>query len=455
MSSTDKMAAFADEAARAVSARSTELLAAATAAMQPLLDAVRAENLLYVNPLATSSLSAAVLELDTMCLGLALLTVAHATLHRRLLSLVVYLLIGVAIEQTAIRVGGTHCHGEALLMVSQCSSANSCAMYVPALYACQLAVSRLPVHALARPFAAGLLLAAYAVPYSLQGGGQVWWAYAGSETSAIPLPAGPMWTLADGAATALSPSSESAAALAARIYGMPTIWPLIAAGLGVGVGVGSGVRSLVESLLTPRNKKWWLIFRVPLMAVAALLAAVSGIAAAVGAAALGPALALPSLLNLGVSQPVAVSALLMLMLAPVMLLPPSRVDEVRADLLLLAIPVWHHIYLATWPAWLNSGLAKGTLSPDVYLFVIVASVLSLSAHARATLFDVGADKKDKARALRPNTEAGAKARSGAQPAPPTTSTRGSRAPGPPPPGPPPGMGPPPGPPPKSRPEMGP
>lgn len=96
------------------------------------------ERLFYLNPAGSPSLSPKLLEVDTMILGLSLLTVAHATLHRHLLLLICYLVLGIALEQLAIRVLGTHCHGEALLMVSQCSSASSLAMYVPALYSCQV-----------------------------------------------------------------------------------------------------------------------------------------------------------------------------------------------------------------------------------------------------------------------------------------------------------------------------
>ena len=110
--------------------------------LQPLIAVVKSERLLYVNPLATTDISPKVLEIDTWFLGLVLLTVAHATIHRRLFHIIFYLLVGIAVEQIALRFAGTHCHGTALLMVSQCSSANSCAMYVPALYACQVCAAR-------------------------------------------------------------------------------------------------------------------------------------------------------------------------------------------------------------------------------------------------------------------------------------------------------------------------
>ena len=57
----------------------------------------------------------------------------------------------------------------------------------------------------------------------------------------------------------------------------------------------------------------------------------------------------------------------------------------RTDALLFAIPLWHQIYLLIWPAWLNAGVADGSIAPDQYLAVVVAACLSLAAHARAAL----------------------------------------------------------------------
>ena len=95
--------------------------------------AIAAERLLYVNQAGSANLSAAALELDTVILGLSLLTVMHAMLHHRLSLLPLFLLVGIVIEQLAVRVGQTHCHSEALLMLSQCSSGSS----VARLYTCR------------------------------------------------------------------------------------------------------------------------------------------------------------------------------------------------------------------------------------------------------------------------------------------------------------------------------
>ena len=109
---------------------------------------------------------------------------------------------------------------EALLMVSQCSSANSVAAYVPALYVCLLAAERLHLHPIARPFAAGSLLSLYALPYLAQGATQQWWTYtpaAAAGEAALPLRGSQMWTLAGGwNSSVLVPSAATSALLETR-----------------------------------------------------------------------------------------------------------------------------------------------------------------------------------------------------------------------------------------------
>lgn len=131
--------------------------------------------------------------------------------------LLLYAAVAIAFEQFFIRAGGTHCHSEALFMVSQCSSANSIAIYVPALYVCQMAPARLQLHAFARPFAAGFFFCLHMLPYLLQGAVQGWWAYAPSEGGeGLPLRGGPMWLVGVGSASSIEPSQAAASVLATR-----------------------------------------------------------------------------------------------------------------------------------------------------------------------------------------------------------------------------------------------
>ena len=183
------------EALRAHAVAAAERLRSNDSAVGTMLSQ---ETFLYVNQAGSSeALSPSSLELDTVVLGLALLMTAHALLHRRLLWLLLYFAVGALLEQAAVRFGGTHCHAEALVMLSQCSSAASVAVCAAALYVCQVAAARLPLSALARPFAVGLLVCVYCTPHVLQGAGQGWWAWA------APAPA---------------PSSSAAAAAAASFF---------------------------------------------------------------------------------------------------------------------------------------------------------------------------------------------------------------------------------------------
>ena len=375
--------------------------------------AIAAERLLYVNQAGSANLSAAALELDTVILGLSLLTVMHAMLHHRLSLLPLFLLVGIVIEQLAVRVGQTHCHSEALLMLSQCSSGSSVAVYVPALYACHLAIARLPLHTLARPFAMGVLLCVHSAPHLLLGAQQGWWTDSSSSAAAThpaPAPAGieggdgrggelsgnngtltlrggAMWTLGGGASATLEMPAALAAALAPRFFDVPTLLPLVAAGVGGGLSAGLAISGALAAWLTPPQRLWWCV-RAPLALSAGVLASLAGTGAAAAAFCVPAGVLLPAMLTRDVSQPLAVVALLLLLLVPVVLLPPPSLKP-RSDALLFAIPLWHHAYLLVWPAWFSSGLEAGhtgpKLPPDLYAIVVVASSLALAVHARAAL----------------------------------------------------------------------
>ena len=291
----------------------------------------------------------------------------------------------------------------------------------------QNAVKRLPLHHVARPFAAGFLLFLYLLPYQLQGATEGWWAFApttgeaeGGELSpststanGLPLSEGSiMWTWDTPRAESLAPSTLIAQSLAGtlshRLFGMPTIWPLAAAGLGLGVGVASATRAWLRGALTLGPSRSlllrWPLAICPLPTLLALLIGLS-------TAALPVSAGLPALhLKLGVSQPFAVASLLLLLLLPPILIPPKRTEEVKADILLLAIPVWHHLYLLIWPSILNKGLASGSTHPDLYLAIVVATSLSLASHARATLFDTPSHPLMRPSSSRPSRSASADAK---------------------------------------------
>jgi hypothetical protein len=166
---------------------------------------------------------------------------------------------------------------------------------------------------------------------------------------------------------------------------MPTLVPLGAALIGLGCSVAErSCRSLLR-MLRPSPSLPWLL-RAPLMAAAALAAYIGGLITA-QISAMVPLFLVGEGRQRGVSQPLAVAATLLVLLAPIILLPPPRTSDVRADLLLLGIPLWHHAYLLVWPAWLNPGLSTAALHPDLYLSIVIATTISMAAHVRATLFD--------------------------------------------------------------------
>ena len=387
-----------------------DLLYAAWRQTAPLdsVQQLAAEHWFYINQARERNLSPAALELDTAVLGLLLLMSAHAVLHRRLRWMFLCLVVGVAVEQLALRAGEAHCHGEALVMISQCSSGSSPAMQAVALYACQLAAQRLPLHVVARPFTTGILTFLCTFPYVSLGVGQGWWVLAGNAPlhSSIQLTRGPIWTFRRGSTTMLEPSQWLAEALAPQLFGTPTVLALVAAGLGIGVEVAITTYVAFVAFVAP-CRAWWAIVRLPLSALGMVIAIIGGACAGIAAGIVPAWVVLPALMSCGVSQPGAVAATMMLLLVPPLLLPPPPNSTAvrlaampRSDSLLFAIPLWKHTYLLMWPAHLNSGLASGAIQADLYLAVVVASALSLAVHARASLFDHGHRPKAKAREMR-------------------------------------------------------
>jgi hypothetical protein len=69
-------------------------------------------------------------ELDVLVLVMVVITLAHA--WRRPFGLgiaVTAFLLALVIEQASVWFGGTHCHADAAVMITPCSSLNSVAYY--------------------------------------------------------------------------------------------------------------------------------------------------------------------------------------------------------------------------------------------------------------------------------------------------------------------------------------
>ena len=87
-------------------------------------------------------------ELDMLVFAMTIAVCCHATrdkLNRNggLQLIAAGLLLGVFTEHASIRLGGTHCHASGIIDVSECSSLNSVAYYVPWLYSCVVGARRL------------------------------------------------------------------------------------------------------------------------------------------------------------------------------------------------------------------------------------------------------------------------------------------------------------------------
>ena len=149
--------------------------ASSSAMRAALAGSVGSERWLYINQAGSPALSPRMLEFDTMVLGACLLTTAHALLNRRSSWPAILLVVAALAEQGLIRLAGSHCHSEGLVMVSQCSSLASVGFYVPVMYASSVLADRLALHPLARPWAAAVLTALGGAPFLLLGGTQGWW----------------------------------------------------------------------------------------------------------------------------------------------------------------------------------------------------------------------------------------------------------------------------------------
>ena len=157
-------------------------------------------------------------ELDLLVLVMVALTFAHASTRPLGLGVAVTVfLLALAIEQASIWVGGTHCHADAAVMISPCSSLNSVAYYVrqflprgmmfsllcacarsrcplhvfilhslnspqvPWLYSCIASGQRLGLSRVATPFAVAIMMHGFIVGYEFVGPTHAWWAWPDDE----------------------------------------------------------------------------------------------------------------------------------------------------------------------------------------------------------------------------------------------------------------------------------
>eukprot|EP00466_Bigelowiella_natans_P009115 jgi/Bigna1/133797/aug1.22_g8505 len=135
--------------------------------------------LLYHNDPA--SLPLGMLGLDAVISATFLLTFIHAAKNgiSRVALFLALFVVALIVEESSINNGyvTTHCHDEATVMITKCSSLNSVMFYVPWLYTSMMSAKRLGLPWWAYPSAAGLLQMLYGLPYEIQGPAFGWWKY--------------------------------------------------------------------------------------------------------------------------------------------------------------------------------------------------------------------------------------------------------------------------------------
>lgn len=125
-----------------------------------------------------------ILGLDVLMLTVAVLTFVLASRRGHFVLYVSLFALGLAIEQSSIHFGATHCHTLSTLSplanVSPCSSWNSILFYGPWLY---LALFGAPLISggIAVPSMCAILQMLYGLPYELQGPIFGWWKYHASR----------------------------------------------------------------------------------------------------------------------------------------------------------------------------------------------------------------------------------------------------------------------------------
>jgi hypothetical protein len=132
--------------------------------------------------LALSSINQTILQIDIIVALLCCIVVAHILYYTRsngVRCLQTIILSAFFIERLSIRLGETHCHADASMMVANCSSLNSILFYVPWMYTCWASGCRigkaLNMPAMQLSLLIGILHPLFCVPYELTGANSAWW----------------------------------------------------------------------------------------------------------------------------------------------------------------------------------------------------------------------------------------------------------------------------------------
>ena len=130
---------------------------------------------MYLNDI--SSLPKDIVSLDYLIYLVFVLTSFFAYRHGHVVLIIAFTLLAVSIEQASIQLASTHCHADALVMLSKCSSLNSILFYAPWIYLSLFAAPYFRLPWWATPSAVALLQFLYGITYELQGPTLKYWRY--------------------------------------------------------------------------------------------------------------------------------------------------------------------------------------------------------------------------------------------------------------------------------------
>ena len=308
-----------------------------------------------------------ILELDAAVAFLVLLTLVHALVHGHKTFFLLIVLMAHAVEQSSIRLGGTHCHKPGLVNVGVCQSANSVWFYVPWFYSAFFAAHRMVRKGFpgaSAPFLTGAYSFAFCGAYEMQGPALKWFQWPDELQLTYPLPAGAtLWQLEpDPQGRGMKIADHAHLALLERAFDFPLMAPLYH--VAMGIGLMQAMQLLHGSQRLERLS--------PLRTLLSLFL--------IGPLALLWDLPIRFLEWGGVSKFTAVPcAMGLLLLAPVLCFKPSSAAAaVPSDWLLFALPLFNSAFLIT-RFWQHPGL----VSPDLYVAVVTVTIVALLVHARA------------------------------------------------------------------------
>eukprot|EP00467_Chlorarachnion_reptans_P023908 CAMPEP_0114515310 /NCGR_PEP_ID=MMETSP0109-20121206/16664_1 /TAXON_ID=29199 /ORGANISM="Chlorarachnion reptans, Strain CCCM449" /LENGTH=321 /DNA_ID=CAMNT_0001695499 /DNA_START=5 /DNA_END=970 /DNA_ORIENTATION=- len=315
-----------------------------------------AGRVLYYNDPAT--LPKGVLGLDILMYSCTLMAFAHEALAGRTsrfpAKCLLLFLMALFVEEASINNGivWTHCHDDALFMITKCSSLNSVLYYVPWIYTALATAKRMNLPWWAYPSAVGMLQGLFGVPYEMQGPAFGWWKYTDQD-------------VANGALTE-------------RIWGMPLMAAYFHPAMGWGV-------AMAETFTGYGRKASFFSWLMTL------------ILSPIFALALDIPVRILTFLN--VSKAVSVPILLIsIFVFPVLLatLCAGRIQKKswRKDTLLFSIPFLWSVYFVVVKAW-DEQRGPVSHSVDMMALVCFASIFNILFHAIIDLNGVKSNVHEK------------------------------------------------------------